>query len=803
MSICVICEENGRDLKDDLNYMKGFCNEIVVASCGSSDTEADVLAGMNASVTILGGSANSAESATQAVFEVRGKWILMLRPGDRISPQNVRQIEKLCLENDAEAFRFICQAALDENSLAGYEWLSNQGKFCTTTVLESGYVPLIETRLFKKSVFKKVLVCRNHVFQLELDPKARVRTCGDIRITFPSGRKALKGEPCDEEKWEQDKQIFLGESNREPETTHRFELIGPGNIGYSLISENDLPSLEAGLEMGFGHIDILKWALNNLNKKGAYDRVIEFSEKIRRRLSDHSEIWHLKGIAHFYKLDLVNARKCMQKAHEMNPLDQNILSDLTRAHIVSGNHVEAEAMLEKVKILYGLTAENEYIYESIRQNRGLRAEISLLMICRDEEAYLPRALKSIRGLVDEIVAVDTGSEDGTIPILRKNGAKIVRHPWGDDFAEAKNVGLLHVSKDYVFCLDADEYLDAEERLSFLVLKSLLPVTEKRGVVFEIHTLNDAFDMHAKVPPIRINRRTALFPNHPDIRFSGRVLESVDASLEALDTPMIFAESILIKHQHSNRIQRKRRQVRAMTESLGLLSPGKLFTGIQFWLDLDDNLRALQWFEKAIAEADGNIRYLNSICENFDRLQEKGCLDKSARLFTRLVSKYGASYRIMTLCADYLFSLKEYDACIKLLNRLIQWEYHGFSDRPEPADILNNRRNYAMSCLEKDDFGGCDKALTLMLNGDEINETARAIAFYREIRKKDIDNAIAILDQWIRDRNIPLADTINNFNDLLQVIMKFSDILSNFGYIDAGNIMIRSAHYLGSTFALTE
>ena len=42
--------------------------------------------------------------------------------------------------------------------------------------------------------------------------------------------------------------------------------------------------------------------------------------------------------------------------------------------------------------------------------------ISLCMITRDEEQFLPRCLSSVQGMVDEIVVVDTGSSDATAAI---------------------------------------------------------------------------------------------------------------------------------------------------------------------------------------------------------------------------------------------------------------------------------------------------------------------------------------------------------------------------------------------------
>lgn len=84
--------------------------------------------------------------------------------------------------------------------------------------------------------------------------------------------------------------------------------------------------------------------------------------------------------------------------------------------------------------------------------------ISLCMIVRDEDRFLPGCLSSVEGVVDEIVVVDTGSVDDTPTIAEQYGAKVTTIPWQDDFAHARNVALAQATGDYVLVLDADERL---------------------------------------------------------------------------------------------------------------------------------------------------------------------------------------------------------------------------------------------------------------------------------------------------------------------------------------------------------
>ena len=60
------------------------------------------------------------------------------------------------------------------------------------------------------------------------------------------------------------------------------------------------------------------------------------------------------------------------------------------------------------------------------------------MIVKNEEKYLARCLDSAKGLVDEIIIVDTGSTDRTKVIAQKYTTKIYDYRWDDNFSNARN-----------------------------------------------------------------------------------------------------------------------------------------------------------------------------------------------------------------------------------------------------------------------------------------------------------------------------------------------------------------------------
>ena len=84
--------------------------------------------------------------------------------------------------------------------------------------------------------------------------------------------------------------------------------------------------------------------------------------------------------------------------------------------------------------------------------------LALCMIAKDEERFLDGCLDSVKGLVDQLILVDTGSADRTIEIAQAHGAHVVAFPWIGDFAAARNAALPHCKTDWILMLDADERL---------------------------------------------------------------------------------------------------------------------------------------------------------------------------------------------------------------------------------------------------------------------------------------------------------------------------------------------------------
>lgn len=169
--------------------------------------------------------------------------------------------------------------------------------------------------------------------------------------------------------------------------------------------------------------------------------------------------------------------------------------------------------------------------------------LSLCMIAKNEAQHIARALASVADLADEMIVLDTGSDDATRRIAADYGAKVIAHEWKDDFAEARNASLRHASSEWVLVLDADEELLPQSREP---LADLLEHGTADAYWLRIRNLAAEGEMHAFTEA----RITRLFRNRPAFRYEGRIHEQVRPAIERHGGEVESADVILLHHGYA-------------------------------------------------------------------------------------------------------------------------------------------------------------------------------------------------------------------------------------------------------------
>jgi glycosyltransferase involved in cell wall biosynthesis len=87
--------------------------------------------------------------------------------------------------------------------------------------------------------------------------------------------------------------------------------------------------------------------------------------------------------------------------------------------------------------------------------------VTVVVLTRDEEVNIARCLASV-AWADQVIVVDSGSADGTVPLARSLGADVVEQPWlGFSGQREFALRLPEVRNDWVYFVDADEWVSPQ------------------------------------------------------------------------------------------------------------------------------------------------------------------------------------------------------------------------------------------------------------------------------------------------------------------------------------------------------
>jgi glycosyltransferase involved in cell wall biosynthesis len=142
-----------------------------------------------------------------------------------------------------------------------------------------------------------------------------------------------------------------------------------------------------------------------------------------------------------------------------------------------------------------------------------RPLLTASLIVKNEEKFLGGCLASLRGVVDEIVIVDTGSTDRSKEIAESAGARVYDFSWTLDFSEARNRALDLSTGSWILYIDADERVRSE---SATTLRVELSDPSHAGYEVLLHPRPG----HTAYSALR------LFRNDPSVRFRGIIHENI-------------------------------------------------------------------------------------------------------------------------------------------------------------------------------------------------------------------------------------------------------------------------------------
>ena len=360
----------------------------------------------------------------------------------------------------------------------------------------------------------------------------------------------------------------------------------------------------------------------------------------------------------------------------------------------------------------------------LAQRRAEPVRISACVIVKNEERNIRRWLDSVRGFADEIIVVDTGSQDRTIELAKAGGAQLYGFPWRDDFAAAKNFALEKATGNWIVFPDADEYFSAASQ------QAIRPLLQK------IHTDPDIVGVTCRlnnIDPDEHNRfmgaivQLRIFRHSPELRYEGSVHEALSGTK---GKKLQFTAELEIYHTgYSQSLQRKKmeRNLRLLQQQAklhGRENPGDYHYYMDCYYGLGDYAQAICYAQKILArkelsEKDRQNAYeiWGSSCVR-DSRPEQECL----AVLDRAIAACPATGRFLLMKGLYCFEQKDYLLAQQLLQ---QGMGTGQQAETTPESVVNGtERFWPFACWRLGDIarlaGDWQQAEGWYLKGIETN-----------------------------------------------------------------------------------
>ncbi len=147
----------------------------------------------------------------------------------------------------------------------------------------------------------------------------------------------------------------------------------------------------------------------------------------------------------------------------------------------------------------------------------ISTRVTCTVIACNEADRIARAIRSVQGVADEVLVVDSGSNDGTAALCESLGARVVHNAW-EGFGPQKRFAEDCARHDWILNLDADEWLSDELRAE---LKAILSRPQPPG---------RSFRMRVRIVYPRRDKPAPFASFHNYVRLYNRTTARFDASL---------------------------------------------------------------------------------------------------------------------------------------------------------------------------------------------------------------------------------------------------------------------------------
>lgn len=725
------------------------------------------------------------------VSVIQTEWVLFLKPDESVRVSSEEDLRLRLREKEREGYLVCVKDRTVMDFLRDYRFIGNLGQY--EKMGEQAHVTRLECRLVRRGIAGDCLktliggvegACHgitHMVSELHIDTGAP-ETPAVREDTEGHDMRHLKGE------------IYYG-----PVPGESIDELSSGYIGFRVLHERYLEGFMESASHGFGIDAMYLSMIDHLCQRWNFEDAKALLEAwTKNRDGDETvALCRAAGFVYGHLLMLDEAIAWYGKSNNLSA-DPSISALLGELYLVKGDTETAVRFLKEA-IDMRPSPFHERLLATVSSDQWKPPTLTLCMIARDEEKTIGRALDSVKGIVDEMIVVDTGSSDGTREIVKEYGGRVVESEWRDDFSAARNEALREAEGDYVLFLDADEYIDPRDRLGLAMLKKLLPSDgraayrvrikpDEKLQELSVSLLNNLMKEEMASHQVRI------FPRTDRLFFTGAAFESPAFSLGKTDMKVIDAKLFGIIHGRDRGTFRDERKMPAVGKTFD--SPGDpsaILKGALFFLNLRELDQAYAWFEKTEG-VDPN--FMIKVARLY---ASQGRHDRAEAIIQKAMSNFPDSFELAAALAEVYFKDERYADVHTVL--------HGIID-PDDKEMTNGSvadafYHYGVSLVEMGRVAEGIPYFAGALEKDPLDTRYRIGGLYALARSEQWDAFLKASEQIVTQEGIPIDFEIRDFADIGRLVFTILQHLSGAGKQDELRICNKILHHLIRTKIVEE
>ncbi|MZP29355.1 glycosyltransferase [Heliobacterium undosum] len=504
LSLCMIARNEAENIGRCLRSVDDVVDEIIVIDTGSTDDTMGIASRFGARVIEFPWRQDFSAARNVSLENATGDWILILDCDEELDRESLAELSGLIEKGDKEAYLIILVNRLAEGirmNAPALRLFRNREEYRFCGRLHEQVVPSIASRSGLASIGRSTVRVIHHGYSDHtLNQQAKVRRNMEILQSCPVGERDafflynLGTEHIRQGEWQKGLDCLL----EALKSTH------PGQ-GYAPMLVKKIATLLMSLR----------------RYKDALDHIARF----QRLYGDFRDLDFFEGLCHLNCGRYSRAVECLRRYRQRpaspgwfaaeGSYDESTLEALCRT-------AEAKALRAAETVVASAAGIGQT--GQTGDSSAAKRSLSLCVIGRNEAAALGRCLRSAAEIADEIIYVDTGSDDDSMTVAEQLGAAVHPFSWNDSYADAKNAAIAAATGEWILLLDADEFLPDGSRLGII---EQLRSADHEAYILKVCTFPDG---SLSVETCRIDGQCRLFRKQ-GYRLTGHVGEDLLPSLQ--------------------------------------------------------------------------------------------------------------------------------------------------------------------------------------------------------------------------------------------------------------------------------